>query len=118
MDSWGLHTLIDMKGCEPDLIRDQENIRRFVETLIVEIDMVPLDVLSIKYCETHDPNKYGWSFYQMIQDSNISGHLVDIDNSGYIDVFSCKNYDPEVVLSLIQVFFEPQHVITKSIPRG
>ncbi len=118
MESWGLHTLIDLKGCDPETIRNEDNIHRFVETLIDEIEMVPLSDLSLVYCETTDPNKYGYSFYRMIQDSHISGHLVDIDNSGYIEVFSCKDYDPEKVVDVVQVFFDPQDIVVRTLNRG
>ena len=118
MQSWGIHALIDMKGCDPAAIRSAENVRDFIYTLATEIGMVRMGDPVILHCETHDPAKVGITFFQLIQDSNISGHLVDIDNSGYIDVFSCKEFDPAQVREIVEHFFKPVSMTLKVVPRG
>lgn len=118
MNAWGIHTIIDLKGCPLDKVTDGNLIRKFIKALIVKIDMVPLWPLMLDYCETHDPKKYGWSFVQMIQDSNITGHFCDIDGSAYLDVFSCKDYDPKDVESLVIAYFQPKEILVRVLERG
>lgn len=123
MKPWGIHAVIDMHGCPRDKVCDPAVISDFVKAVIAKIDMVPMRPIWMEYCETHDPAKFGWSFYQMIQDSNISGHLCDVDTkdpyfgSGFCDVFSCKEYDPKVVEDIVREYFHPKELSVRVIHR-
>ena len=115
---WGIETILDLKGCNPAYITDPKRIRNFIEVLVKDIDMVPIADLYLLYCKTTDPQKWGWSLCQMIQDSNITAHFCDFDASAYMNVFSCKEYDPETVKTLVQWFFDPQKIKTTIVNRG
>ena len=43
---------------------------------------------------------------QLIETSLISAHFANLTNAVYLDVFSCKVYDPEVVQTFAQRYFE------------
>ena len=60
----------------------------------------------------------GFSFCQMIETSNITGHFVDATGDFYIDIFSCKGYDVSVAQRLIQEFFDPKEIKKTFIERG
>jgi S-adenosylmethionine/arginine decarboxylase-like enzyme len=47
---------------------------------------------------------------QMIETSNITGHFCDTDGNFYIDVFSCKPFENDVVLNVIQEYFHPEKI--------
>jgi hypothetical protein len=47
----------------------------------------------------------GYSMVQLIQTSLISGHFANDTNSAYLDIFSCKGYDPAVVEEFSKTFF-------------
>ena len=53
-----------------------------------------------------DPRVSGFSMTQLIETSLISGHFVNQTNDVYIDIFSCKFYDPKVVAEFTRKFFE------------
>ena len=108
MQYWGKHLLIDAFAGNLSKISSEENIRNFVNDLVVKIDMVKYGDLWINNFATHDPAKAGYSFVQMIETSNITGHFVDADGNFYIDVFSCKDYDEQVVLELVDLYFSPE----------
>lgn len=105
MEYWGKHLLIDGRTKNIEKIQDKENVANFVNELIEKIDMVKYGPLWIEYFATHDPDKAGLSFFQMIETSNVSGHLVDKDGTFYIDVFSCKDFETHDVVVVVQKYF-------------
>lgn len=105
MQYWGLHTLIDASGGNIEKISNKENIAAFVDQLVNDIEMVKYGPLWIERFATHDPDKAGISFCQMIETSNITGHFVEKDGSFYLDIFSCKDYSITTVLKLVNEYF-------------
>jgi S-adenosylmethionine/arginine decarboxylase-like enzyme len=65
-------------------------------------------------------NKAGYTLVQLIETSNITGHFCEEDNSAYIDVFSCKEFDKEKVKEVVNVFFMPiamqEHYMERQAP--
>jgi S-adenosylmethionine/arginine decarboxylase-like enzyme len=59
----------------------------------------------------------GYSMTQLIETSLISGHFVNANNYIYMDVFSCKPYDPTAVIAFTKKFFEAKeanpHIIIR-----
>ncbi|MBP6876135.1 MAG: S-adenosylmethionine decarboxylase [Candidatus Eisenbacteria bacterium] len=113
---WGLATSIDIYHCDPATIRDAEKIRRFVVELCELIEMRRFgDTLVVHFGE--DERVAGYSMVQLIETSLISAHFANLTNTVYLDVFSCKMYDPEVVANFAQQFFGGAHCITHVTPR-
>jgi S-adenosylmethionine/arginine decarboxylase-like enzyme len=52
-----------------------------------------------------DEKVAGFSMVQLIETSLISAHFANLTNTVYLDVFSCKAYDPEVVREFSQTSF-------------
>lgn len=109
-EPWGWHLLLDCAGGDISRISDKQNIKAFIQRLVKDIDMVPYGEPWIERFATHDPDKAGISFCQMIETSNITGHFVELNGDFYIDVFSCKAYDTHIVMLLAQEFFEPKTI--------
>lgn len=104
-NSWGLLTSIDLYHCNPDLIRDAEAIRRYVDELCELIEMKKFGGTQVvDFGE--DERVSGYSMTQLIETSLISGHFANLTNAAYIDIFSCKYYDPQVVLDFTQKYFQ------------
>ena len=116
--SWGYHLLIDCNKGQLDKISDKAHVSKFVEDLVRGIDMKAYGDLSIERFATHDPDKAGISFCQMIETSNITGHFVDLNGDFYIDVFSCKPYETDMVIKTIDKYFKPKTITVKYIERG
>lgn len=105
MQSWGLHCLIDARNGDKRAITDKEHIVAFVKALVEEIDMVAYGPTWIEHFATHDPEKAGISFCQMIETSNITGHFVDKNGNFYLDIFSCKDFSITKVTELVNKWF-------------
>lgn len=101
---WGIASAIDIYDCAPDTLRDAEAIRRFVVELCDLIDMKRFgETLVVHFGE--DERVAGYSMVQLIETSLISAHFANLTNAVYLDVFSCKPYDPEKVRNFAQAFF-------------
>lgn len=114
---WGLLSSIDLHSCNPETIRDAEKIKQFVKELCELIKMK-------KYGECHvvhfgeDPRVAGFSMMQLIETSLVSGHFANLTNNVYLDIFSCKFYNPKVAAEFAKKFFQAKdyklhHVLRK-----
>jgi len=102
---WGMAASFDIYNCNPDTIRDAEKIRQFVIELRELIEMKrfgPCTVVDFG----EDERVAGFSMVQLIETSLISAHFANKTNTVYLDVFSCKPYNPEVVKAFAIRYFE------------
>jgi len=112
---WGYHLMIDSSGCNEG-IKDRETIYKFIKELVKEIDMTAHGEPIIEYLLPGDP-KQGYSLMQLITTSNICAHFIETDMTAYFDVFSCKEFDNNIVLKVINKYFEPKKVKLNFITR-
>jgi S-adenosylmethionine/arginine decarboxylase-like enzyme len=113
---WGMTTSIDLHSCNPETIRNAEKIKQFVKELVELIDMKAFgDTQVIHFGE--DEKVAGFSMIQLIETSLISGHFANLTNNIYLDIFSCKAYDPEIVAEFAKKFFEARDYNKKTIYR-
>lgn len=103
MAYWGYHLMLDCSGCDHDMIRDPVNIKAFTIRLVEDIKMVAYGEPQI--VNFGSGNKAGYTLVQLIETSNICAHFVNEDNTMYLDVFSCKEFDQQVVMKLVKQFF-------------
>jgi S-adenosylmethionine/arginine decarboxylase-like enzyme len=104
---WGYHLVLDCAGCS--LIDDKSNIERFVADTILSIGMVVHGEPQIEYLLDGTDNE-GYSVLQMITTSNLTAHFVTKSNSAYIDVFSCKDFDANIVIEKVNEYFAPTNI--------
>ncbi len=102
---WGMATSVDLKDCNPQTIRDPHKIKQFVNELCELIKMKKFgETVVVDFGE--DPRVSGFSMTQLIETSLISGHFANQTNAVYLDIFSCKEYPPEIMANFCQKFFE------------
>jgi S-adenosylmethionine/arginine decarboxylase-like enzyme len=103
--AWGLLTCVDVSDCSPDIIQSAELIKQYVMELCDLIEMKRFgETVIVHFGE--DEKVAGYSMTQLIETSLISGHFANLTNRAYIDVFSCKLYNPSVVAKFTQEFFK------------
>ena len=101
---WGIASSIDIYNCDPKKIRSEGIIRTFVIELCDLIEMKRFgDTQVVHFGE--DERVAGFSMVQLIETSLISAHFANLTNTTYLDVFSCKPYDPEIVKDFSQKYF-------------
>ena len=102
---WGIASGIDIYQCDPESIRSAEYIQQFVVDLCDLIEMKRFgDTQIIHFGE--DEKVAGYSMVQLIETSLISAHFANLTNATYLDVFSCKPYNPDIVRHFAQEYFE------------
>jgi len=101
--AWGLSTAVDLQDCKPDAIRSRAKIEAYVVALCKLIGMKRFGDCQIVHFG--EGRVAGYSMIQLIETSLISGHFANDTNRAYLDIFSCKGYDPKVVEEFSKEFF-------------
>lgn len=115
---WGILCIIDAAECDSESINSHATMQSFVDELLTAIKMVKIGGLHLNWCDTNDPLKAGVSLYNLLQDSNISAHFCPNDrNSAYLDLFSCKEFDPNEVKAIFKKYFNPKKIHMTTIAR-
>lgn len=107
-DPWGVLTSVDIYEADPEIIRDAEKIKSFVKDLCNLIDMRRFGECQIVHFGD-DRKVEGFSMTQLIETSLISGHFANASNTVYLDIFSCKYYDPRQAAEFSMNFFKGAH---------
>lgn len=106
---WGYHLTLDAPGADLNYIGNAGRIEAFAQDLVKRIDMVAYGAPVVVHFGSG--NKAGYTLYQLIETSNISAHFVEDDGHGtgkgsyYLDVFSCKPFDPQTVVACAREYF-------------
>lgn len=109
---WGVASSIDIYDCNPATIRDADAIRSFVVELCDLIEMKRFGETQVVHFG-EDERVAGYSMVQLIETSLISAHFANQSNTVYLDVFSCKPYDPFLAERFALKYFGGSHCITK-----
>ena len=113
---WGIAGSFDIYNCNPQTIRDAAKIKQFVIELCDLIEMKRFgETTVVNFGE--DERVAGFSMTQLIETSLISAHFANQSNTVYLDVFSCKPYDPDTVEAFATRYFEGSHCIKNVNPR-
>lgn len=114
---WGILSSLDVKNCKPELVRSAEAIKNYVLELCDLIQMRRFqDTMIVNFGE--DERVAGYSMVQLIETSLISGHFANLTNQVFIDIFSCKIYDPYKAAEFTKRFFGGSDVAVKICFRG
>lgn len=116
-DNWGYHLILDCKDCNQN-ISDKKKIYEVIEEIIKKTNMKKVGEPIIKFLKPGNPRLQGYSCLQLIETSSITMHLNDPpESSAYIDVFSCKSFNPEKVINVINEYFEPKKIKKRFLKR-
>ncbi len=104
-NSWGLTASFDLADCNPKLITNPEEIKRFIIELCNLIKMVRHGEPIID-CFGGDSLE-GYSAIQFIETSSITIHFDDkIGNRAFIDIFSCEYFDQKKAIDFSKKYFQ------------
>jgi S-adenosylmethionine/arginine decarboxylase-like enzyme len=95
---WGMMAVIDLHDCDRAALADPDTIRRFVPIVIEAIGMRAHGPTMLERFGEGDLE--GWSAMQFIETSSLTIHADEFSGRCYIDVFSCKSFDPELAAAI------------------
>lgn len=111
--------ILDASTCIGPKIRCPKNITNFTKALVHKIDMIPYGEPQV--VKFGSGNKAGYTLVQLIETSNICAHFVDETSDMYLDVFSCKQFNPLDVEAMVGLYFSPLKTnrifLTRQAPR-
>jgi S-adenosylmethionine/arginine decarboxylase-like enzyme len=105
---WGRHLVLDCSSCDRAAVRDAGAIREFCADLVSSIGMVAYGEPVLEHFATHLPEAAGYSLVQLIETSAVTGHFCDASGDAYLDVFSCKDFDPEIAIRVVRRHLRPK----------
>ncbi len=122
MKNYGKELILDIHNCNPSTFT-RTSIRNFFKELCKLIDM--------KRCELYwwddyrvpseeqqtEPHMKGTSAIQFISTSNITIHTLDILGNVYLNIFSCKEFNHDLVLKFSEEWFKGKTVNSQVIKR-
>lgn len=109
--SYGFELILDLHSCNPEKFS-----RRDLDKFFTEI----CELIDMQKCEVHfwddvgvpeedrqtEPHTKGTSAVCFILTSTIVVHTLDILKSVYVNIFSCKEFDPDVAAAFTEKWFE------------
>ncbi len=105
---WGRSASLDLHGCDEKLLKDPQVIERFVKQLTKLLKMHRVGPTEIK--RFGHKKLRGYSMMQFIETSTITAHFDEVGKRAFIDVFSCRKYNPTPVAAFSQKFFKAKDV--------
>ena len=107
---WGMLATIDLHGCDAARVADAESIRRFVPAVIDAIGMRAHGPLMLD--RFGDGELEGWSAMQFIETSSITIHADEVWARCFVDIFSCRPFEPEVAAAIAVAHFGGTPTVT------
>ncbi len=127
MKNYGKELILDIHDCYENRF-NRKDIARYFDELVELIDMKPMKrtwwdyfwypkwFIKIMGWDNED-KVYGASAVQFIRTSNITIHVIYNLRQIYLNIFSCKDFDAELVTDFSQCFFWGEIVNKKIIDR-
>lgn len=112
---YGKHLIASFKRCNPNII-DKKALADFLHQLAIDIEMQPFGQPIVE--RFGEGIEIGISGVQLIETSAITVHTNDMARDLYLDVFSCKDFDPEDVLQFVKERFAPEEASHKVLLRS
>ena len=110
MNAYGKELVLDMHNCDSSTFT-RESIRNYFKRLCTLIDMERCklcwwddDGVPPEERET-EPHMKGTSAVQFIRTSTITIHTLDLMRSVYLNIFSCKDFNQNVVEEFSREWF-------------
>jgi S-adenosylmethionine/arginine decarboxylase-like enzyme len=102
--TWGKSTAINLYGCNKKTLANPDAIKEFIAKVIKKINMVAHGPTHIERFGSGDLE--GYSAMQFIETSSITIHCDEVGGRAFIDIFSCRDFDPSVAKESAESFFE------------
>jgi len=116
-ENFGQELILDLFDCDLEIISSKKKIAEYAETLCKKIKMIAYGKPLIPYFGEKKPHTKGYSLVQLIETSSITGHFSEHWKTAYINIFSCKNFDPQIAKDYTKQFFGAKKVKSRFISR-
>ncbi len=115
-NSWGLSTHIDLRNCNSNTIKSKKKLTAFTNILCKLLKVNKFGPTTLVKLGRY-PELYGYSMMQLIETSSLTGHFVEANGNVYIDIFSCRLYNPHTAKRFCDTFFQAKSSTMKVLIR-
>jgi S-adenosylmethionine decarboxylase len=115
--TFGYELIIDLYGCDVNVMKSKKRLKEYVEKLCVLIKMEKYGQTLLKYFGTKKAHTKGYSLLQFIETSSITGHFSEYWGSCYVNIFSCKHFNHLKARKFTKNFFKAKNIKSKFIKR-
>ena len=119
MSEFGLHVTIDASGCNKRKLSSVTLVYDILNKLPDRIGMTKMTLpYVVKWLDKFSHGAEGISGFVMIAESHISVHTFPDQDYVFMDVFSCKEFDAELVIKHLTEAFEATKYKKNILKRG
>ena len=115
---FGPHLIIDGSGCNTQKLADRIIIEQVLNDYPAAIGMTKIGGPYIFDYQAPDPAYSGISGFVIIAESHIAIHTFPELDYFTLDIFSCRNFDPELAIDYIKQAFEVEQMDRMLLQRG
>lgn len=113
-----MHLIVDGFGANTEMLESEDFVYRFLDEYPARIDMTKVAPPYVFRYVGSKPQDWGVSGFVVIAESHIAIHTFPERGLINVDVFSCKEFDPERVTRDVRAHFELTDVETHVLDRG
>ena len=116
---YGPHLTLDLYEVDEAKLADLKEIYDFLDKLPAQIEMNKITQPYVfTYRSEKKPEDWGLTGFVIIAESHISIHTYPAKNYASVDVFSCKEFDPDKTADIIVSWFGAGKWEKHSFQRG
>lgn len=113
MNALGTHLLVELRGCNPEILRSLEKVRNALVSAAKEARATIVDI------SFHEFNPFGISGVVVIAESHLTIHTWPEYDYAAVDIFTCGDViKPEVAASYLIQQFECKNPSIVEMKRG
>ncbi|MDT7944407.1 MAG: S-adenosylmethionine decarboxylase [Dehalococcoidia bacterium] len=113
-----MHLVVDGYGGDPELLADEAVVRSMLELYPSLLGMSVIYPPTVVRYNGPVPEDWGYSGFVMIAESHIAVHTFPARGMVWVDVFSCRPFHPQAVLTDLRARFRLKDINVTELPRG
>jgi len=118
MESFGPHLTLDLEYCPEELLSDLNRHFHFLNELPTLLGMTKITQPYVFPYSGLVPEDKGITGLVIIAESHCSIHSFEVKGHSFIDIFSCKAFDLDLVEPFVQELFKPKKITKSLVQRG
>jgi len=117
-DAYGFHLMLDCYQCDPEKLNNIDACYSFLDMLVDKIGMHKQTQPYVFRTPDSFKGQQGLSGWVPIVESGISIHTLTETEFVSLDIYSCRRFDIQKIISFTQQFFNPGEIETNFVLRG
>ena len=106
----GQELILNLYNCNQKIITSKEKIANYINKICKEIKVKKYGPTRIERFGGDSHWGYGYSFFQFIEESSICGHLLENNDTAFINIFSCKPFSNPKAINFTKKYFQAKKV--------